>query len=74
VAKAYQAECTPDFFLFNQDLECVYRGRLDASTPGNASPVTGQDLRAAMDALLSGGAISAQQKPSMGCGIKWKNE
>ena len=74
VAKAYQAECTPDFFLFNQALECVYRGRLDDSTPGNDKPVTGQDLRFALRSLLGGVAISSEQKPSMGCGIKWKND
>lgn len=72
VAKAYDAACTPDFFLFDQDLKLVYAGQLDGSRPGNGIPVTGEDLRAAMDALLGQDAINPNQKPSMGCNIKWK--
>jgi hypothetical protein len=72
VAKAYAAACTPDFFLFDKDRRLVYRGQLDDSRPGNGIPVTGRDLRAALDAVLSGAAVSAQQKPSIGCNIKWK--
>lgn len=73
VAKAYDAACTPDFFLFDGDLACVYRGQLDSSRPGNQIPVTGSDLRAAISALLAGEAISSEQKPSAGCNIKWKS-
>lgn len=72
VAKAYHAACTPDFFLFNADLKLVYRGQFDASRPGNGIPVTGQDLRAAIDAVLAGKAVPSEQKPSIGCNIKWK--
>ncbi len=72
VAKAYNAACTPDFFLFNGDLELVYAGQLDDSRPGNGIPVTGKDLRAAMDALVNNGTVNPNQKPSMGCNIKWK--
>lgn len=72
VARAYQATCTPDFFLFNAQKGLVYRGQLDDSRPGNQKPVNGADLRAAMDSLLSGHPISTNQKPSMGCGIKWR--
>ena len=72
VAKAYDAACTPDFFLFDQDLKLVYAGQLDGSRPGNDIPVTGEDLRAAMDALLRQDTINPNQKPSMGCNIKWK--
>lgn len=72
VAKAYDAACTPDFSVFNSDLNCVYRGRLDDSTPGNGKPLTGQDLRNALDELLSNGKVSEPQYPSMGCNIKWK--
>ncbi|WP_299124514.1 thioredoxin family protein [uncultured Winogradskyella sp.] len=72
VAKAYDAACTPDFFLFNTDLELVYAGQLDDSRPGNGIPVTGKDLRAAMDALVNNETVSTNQKPSMGCNIKWK--
>ena len=71
VAKAYAAACTPDFFLFNADRKLVYRGQFDDSRPGRGTP-TGADLRAACDALLNGAAISADQKPSIGCNIKWK--
>ncbi len=73
VARAYQAACTPDFFLFEPaQLKCVYRGQLDASRPGNGTPVTGSDLRAALDALLANRPLNPDQKPSMGCNIKWK--
>lgn len=72
VARAYQAVCTPDFFLFNGNRELVYRGQLDGARPGNGVPVTGADVRAALDALLTGGAIDPDQKPSVGCNIKWK--
>jgi peroxiredoxin len=72
VAKAYDAACTPDFFLFDENLELVYAGQLDGSRPGNDTPVTGKDLRAAIDALLNNETINPNQKPSMGCNIKWK--
>ncbi|WP_343485718.1 thioredoxin family protein [Allomuricauda sp. d1] len=72
VAKEYDAACTPDFFLFDADLKLVYRGQLDDSRPGNGIPVTGNDLRNAMDALLKNEPISEDQKPSIGCNIKWK--
>ncbi len=72
VAKAYTAACTPDFFLFDGDLELVYRGQLDSSRPGNGLPVTGEDLRAATEAMLAGGPVSEEQLPSVGCNIKWK--
>lgn len=71
-AKAYGAVCTPDFFLFDAQRRLVYRGQLDDSRPGNGVPVTGRDLRAAIDAVLSGRPVSAGQKPSIGCNIKWK--
>ena len=72
VAKAYTAACTPDFFLFDRDRTLVYRGQLDNSRPGNAEPVDGRDLRAAIDAAIAGQPISPDQKPSIGCNIKWK--
>lgn len=72
VAKAYTAACTPDFFLFDAKHELAYRGQLDASRPRNDVPVTGSDLRAAMDAVLGGADVSADQFPSIGCNIKWK--
>jgi hypothetical protein len=72
VAKAYRAACTPDFFLFDADRKLVYRGQFDASRPGNNVPVTGADLRAAADAVLVGRPVSPEQKPSIGCNIKWK--
>ncbi len=72
VAKAYSAACTPDFFLFDGDQKLVYRGQLDDSRPNSGIPVTGQDLRAALDAVLAGKAAPEDQKPSMGCNIKWK--
>lgn len=72
VAKAYRAACTPDFFLFDRDQRLVYRGQLDGSRPGSGEPVTGQDLSAAVDALLAGEPVAPDQKPSLGCNIKWK--
>lgn len=72
VAKAYNAACTPDFFLFDAQQKLVYRGQLDSSRPGNKEPVTGADLRAALDATLAGQPASATQRPSVGCNIKWK--
>lgn len=72
VAKAYTAACTPDFFLFGPDRTLVYRGQFDASRPGSDVPVTGADLRAAIDAVLAGRPVSDDQRPSLGCGIKWK--
>jgi peroxiredoxin len=73
VAKAYRAACTPDFFLFDAQQRLVYRGQFDDSRPGNGAPVTGKDLRAAIDAVLAGQPVAKQQKPSMGCNIKWKS-
>lgn len=72
VAKAYDAACTPDFYLFDAEKKLVYRGRFDAATPGNTEPVTGDELRDAMDCLISGEPISDDQRPSIGCNIKWK--
>lgn len=72
VAKAYRAACTPDFFLFDRDLRLVYRGQFDDSRPKTDIPVTGSDLRSAADALLAGMPVVANQKPSIGCNIKWK--
>ena len=72
VAKAYDAACTPDFYLFNDQLSLVYRGQMDDSRPGNGIPVSGRDLRTALDSLLAGTAIDPLQKPSIGCNIKWK--
>ena len=69
---AYEAACTPDFFLYDTDRKLVYRGQFDGSRPGNDIPVTGEDLRAAADALLAGEAISNDQKASLGCNIKWR--
>ncbi|MDG4594470.1 MAG: thioredoxin family protein [Candidatus Contendobacter sp.] len=71
-AKAYRAACTPDFFLFDAGRKLVYRGQFDGSRPGNSIPVTGADLRAAVDAVLAGGSVPSAQKPSIGCNIKWK--
>ncbi|HXE41419.1 MAG TPA: thioredoxin family protein, partial [Candidatus Baltobacteraceae bacterium] len=73
VAKAYHAACTPDIFLFDRGRRLVYRGQFDASRPGNGIPVTGKDLRAALDAVLAGKTTSEIQTPSMGCNIKWKS-
>ncbi|MFK8058950.1 MAG: thioredoxin family protein [Polaribacter sp.] len=72
VAKKYDAACTPDFYVFNANLKSVYHGQLDASRPGNGKPVTGKDLRSSLDNLLENKAVLENQKPSMGCGIKWK--
>ena len=72
VAKAYDAVCTPDIFLFDANQKLVYRGQFDASRPGNGVPVTGEDLRAAVDAVLAGELVTEGQKPSIGCNIKWK--
>jgi len=72
VAAAYRAACTPDFFLFDGQQRLVYRGQLDGSRPGNGIPVTGRDLRAAVDAVLAGKPVSEDQTPSIGCNIKWK--
>lgn len=72
VAKTYNAACTPDFYLFNADLKLVYRGQLDNSRPGNGIPVNGRDLREALDNVLSNNPQRSDQKPSIGCNIKWK--
>lgn len=72
VAHAYKAACTPDFFVFDKDQKLVYRGQLDGSRPGNPVPVTGTDLRTALDAVLAGKPVSEEQRPSIGCNIKWK--
>ncbi|HPA20225.1 MAG TPA: thioredoxin family protein [Verrucomicrobiae bacterium] len=72
VAKVYRAACTPDFYVFGKDRKLVYRGQFDASRPGNGIPITGADLRAATDAALAAKPAPADQKPSMGCNIKWK--
>ncbi|MEO8774599.1 MAG: thioredoxin family protein [Gelidibacter sp.] len=73
-AKAYNAACTPDFYLFDAQLKLVYRGQLDSSRPGNEIPVTGEDLRKAINALLNKQPIFEDQKPSIGCNIKWRSE
>lgn len=73
VAKAYHAACTPDFYLFDENLSLIYRGQLDDSRPGNDVPVTGNSLRQACDQLLDNVLISVEQKPSLGCNIKWKS-
>jgi peroxiredoxin len=72
VARAYRAACTPDFYLFDGERRLVYRGQLDGSRPGNDVPVTGKDLRAALDAVLAGRAVPEDQRPSLGCNIKWR--
>jgi thiol-disulfide isomerase/thioredoxin len=71
-AKAYQAACTPDIYVFDRNLACIYRGRLDGSTPKNDVPLTGEDLRNALDNLLASKPVNAEQIPSIGCNIKWK--
>ena len=71
VAKAYKAACTPDFFLFDAGMALAYRGQFDDSRPGNDLPVTGADLRAACDQVLAGESVPVEQKPSIGCNIKW---
>jgi peroxiredoxin len=72
VAKTYRAACTPDFFLFDRDQRLVYRGQFDSSRPDNGKPITGEDIRAALDAVLAGKKPSEKQMPSIGCNIKWK--
>lgn len=72
VARAYSAECTPDFSIFDASMQCVYRGQLDDSRPGKAIPVTGKDIRIALDSILMGEEVSKRQIPSVGCNIKWK--
>lgn len=72
VAKAYRAACTPDFYLFDRERQLVYRGQLDDSRPGSNKPVTGHDLRAAIEAVLAGNPADSNQRASIGCGIKWK--
>ena len=72
VARAYDAACTPDFYVFDKDLKLVYRGRLDDSRPKNTNPLTGKDLREALDAVLEGRTVAEKQYPSGGCNIKWK--
>lgn len=72
IARSYDATCTPDFFLFDKNMACVYRGRYDASSPGNGEAITGNELRSAMSALAEGKDITDEQSPSIGCNIKWK--
>ncbi len=72
VAKAYDAACTPDFYIFDKNLGCAYRGQFDGSRPKSDVPVTGQDLTAALEEIMAGKAVSAPQKPGIGCNIKWK--
>ncbi|MBX2840183.1 MAG: thioredoxin family protein [Flammeovirgaceae bacterium] len=72
VAKTYQAACTPDLFVFDGNLKCAYRGQFDDSRPGNGKPVTGNDLKIALDEILEGKQVSIEQIPSIGCNIKWK--
>ncbi|NBI27912.1 thioredoxin family protein [Chengkuizengella marina] len=72
VAKAYEAACTPDFYIYDGNMTCVYRGQLDDSRPGNGKPVTGADIRKALDQILIGELVNDNQKPSLGCNIKWK--
>jgi peroxiredoxin len=72
VAKTYGAACTPDFFLFDGERKLVYRGQYDSSRPGNDVPMSGKDLKAAIDAVLAGKPVSTEQRPSLGCNIKWK--
>jgi thiol-disulfide isomerase/thioredoxin len=72
IAKAYDAACTPDFFIYDNALKLVYRGQMDDSRPGNGIPVTGKDIRAALDEILAGNELSTDQLPSIGCNIKWK--
>lgn len=72
VAKNYDAACTPDFYVFNKDMQLVYRGRLDESRPGSEVPLSGKDLRKALDDILAGNPVDEKQMPSVGCNIKWK--
>jgi len=71
-AKAYDAACTPDFFIYDKDLQLVYRGQLDDSRPGNEIPVTGKDIRQALDCIINNEPVPQEQRPSIGCNIKWK--
>ncbi|MCK4906945.1 MAG: thioredoxin family protein [Spirochaetes bacterium] len=71
-AKAYHAACTPDFYIYDKDMKLVYRGQMDDSRPGNGKPVTGLDIRNALDAVINGNTPDSNQKPSIGCNIKWK--
>jgi peroxiredoxin len=73
IARAYDAACTPDFYLFNHERKLIYRGQFDSSRPSNSIPVTGEDLCAAVDAALHGKPVAENQRPSMGCNIKWKS-
>jgi thiol-disulfide isomerase/thioredoxin len=73
-AKAYDAVCTPDFYIFDNNLRCVYRGQFDSSRPESGIPVTGKDIRSALDDILSEKPISVRQRPSLGCNIKWKHQ
>jgi len=73
VAKAYDAACTPDFYIFDAEMTCAYRGQLDAARPGNELMVTGEDIRNALDDILAGQPVARTQKPSLGCNIKWKS-
>ncbi|MBE9562803.1 MAG: thioredoxin family protein [Proteobacteria bacterium] len=72
VAKAYQAACTPDFYIFDSNLKCTYRGQLDDARPHNETPVNGKDIRTALDAIIAGQQVNPNQIPSIGCSIKWK--
>lgn len=72
VAKAYQAACTPDFYIFDREMKLAYRGQLDGSRPRNDVPLTGEDVRSALDALIAGEPVSDDQRPSIGCNIKWR--
>ena len=74
VARSYNAACTPDFYIFDQDFKCVYRGQLDDSRPGSGIPLSGRDIRKALDDLLNEKTVNPNQKPSMGCNIKWRNQ
>ncbi len=74
IARAYHATCTPDFYIFDEELRCVYRGQMDDSRPGNEKPVTGRDIRDALDNILSGKPVTEEQYPSIGCNIKWKQK
>jgi hypothetical protein len=73
VARAYQAACTPDFFMYDKNMELVYRGQLDESRPGSEIPVTGRDIRMALESIIHNQPVSKDQRPSIGCNIKWKS-